>query len=97
MTAAPCFVNCGKPACKTLGCVRVYNDGEEDAWTPTYETATPLYIGPLPETAMEVVEALAAFDTEEVESLLTPGRLGEWKKRLFDLRVRLEQEASRGS
>lgn len=26
MTAAPCFVHCGLPACVKLGCVRVYND-----------------------------------------------------------------------
>lgn len=29
MTAAPCFANCGQPACRKLGCVRVYNDREE--------------------------------------------------------------------
>lgn len=60
MTSSPCFVNCGKPACKTLGCVRVYND-TEDAWTLTYEKATPLYIGPLPHYARRMLQALDAY------------------------------------
>lgn len=34
MGASPCFVNCGKPACKTLGCVRVYNDRDPKPGLP---------------------------------------------------------------
>ncbi len=25
MSASPCFAFCGKPACRTLGCIHVYN------------------------------------------------------------------------
>ena len=32
MTAFPCFANCGKPACQTLGCIRVYNDRYPESW-----------------------------------------------------------------
>lgn len=46
----------------------------------------------------ETVFELAEFDNETILSLVRPGRLGEWKSRLFELRVELERcEAMRDS
>lgn len=39
MTAFPCFAFCGKPACKSLGCIRVYNDRGGD-WMPDDDQPT---------------------------------------------------------
>ena len=35
----------------------------EDGWVPTYEKATPLYIGPLPHNTRRMLQALDAYWT----------------------------------
>lgn len=40
----------------------------------------------------EASETLWDFDKEALLSLLRPGRIAEWKQRLFELRVRIDAE-----
>lgn len=42
------------------------------------------------ESRSALLSALAEFDREAVLSLVRPGRLREWKQRLYELRVAFE-------
>jgi hypothetical protein len=47
----------------------------------------------LVDAAFAAVMALDDFDNETILSLVRPGRLSEWKAKMFELRVELEEAA----